>query len=216
VDKRYLHAFLSPPKFVIGGIEMDYFCPRHFITLQIIDSPFLNPTNRSLGGKDLFTALRICSTENWIKSLDNLSILERWRYLKIECIPENKQKAFTEFGEYLTQSMSVPKIWVKDSDKSEGKKPTNIPETLSLVVILMTKFGFSEMDAWNMPFSKAIWYSTAYASQEGAEISVITTGQEESESKDLSKLEDFEKRMSEIVTAKAKTENEKAKRVNRR
>ena len=160
--------------------------------------------------------MRICSTENWIKSLDNLSILERWRYLKIECIPENKQKAFTEFGEYLTQSMSVPKIWVKDNDKSEGKKPTNIPETLSLVVILMTKFGFSETDAWNMPFSKAIWYSTAYASQEGAEISVITTGQEESESKDLSKLEDFEKRMSEIVTAKAKTATERAKRINRK
>jgi hypothetical protein len=201
VDKRYLQAFLSPPKFVIGGIEMDYFCPRHFITLQVINSPFINPRAEGLNGQDLFTALRVCSTENWVKSLDRLSFLERWRYLMIECIPENKQKAFTEFGEYLSQSMSVPKVWMKEGDNKEPKKPTNIPETLSLVVILMTKFGFSESEAWNMPFAKAIWYSTAYASQEGAELSIITTEQEESESKDLKKLEEFEKRIKDIASS---------------
>lgn len=209
MDKRYLHAFLSPPKYVIGGIELDYFCPRHFLTLQIIDSPFLNPEAKGIDGRDLFTALRICSTENWVKSLDKLTLIERWKYLKIECIPENKQKAFTEFGEYLSQSMSVPKVWVKNNDKSEGKKPTNIPETLSLATILMTKFGFSEYDAWNMPFSKAVWYSTSYASQEGAEISIITTEDEEKESKDLSKLEDFEKRISEAVSSQLKKGNKK-------
>lgn len=135
--------------------------------------------------------------------------MERWRYLKIECIPENKQKAFTEFGEYLSQSMSVPKIWTKNNDKSEGKKPTNIPETLSLATILMTKFGFSEYEAWNMPFSKAVWYSTSYASQEGAEISIITTEDEEKEGKDLSKLEDFEKRMKDAVASQSKRKNKK-------
>lgn len=209
MDKRYLHAFLSPPKYVIGGIELDYFCPRHFLTLQIIDSPFLNPNAKGIDGRDLFTALRICSTENWVKSLDKLSLTERWKYLKIECIPENKQKAFTDFGEYLSQSMSVPKIWTKNNDKTEGKKPTNIPETLSLATVLMTKFGFSEDEAWNMPFSKAVWYSTAYASQEGAEISIITTEDEDRETKDLSKLEDFEKRMKDVVATQSRRGNKK-------
>jgi hypothetical protein len=195
VDKRYLNAFLAPPKYVIGGIELDYFCPRHFLTLQVINSPFIDTNAKGVTGKDIFIALRICSTENWVASLKTPTLLERWRYLRIDSIPENKAKALEEFGRYLGESMSVPKIWIKNNGKEEVKKPTNIPETLSMVVILMSKFGFSEQEAWNMPFSKAVWYTTAYSSQEGAELSIITTEQEEKESEDLSKLEGFEKAM---------------------
>lgn len=204
MDKRYLNAFLAPPKFTIGGIELDYFCPRHFITLQMIDSPFLNPEVRGLNGKDLFIAMRICSTKNWIESIGSLSLIERWRYLVIDSIPENQATAFTEFGKYLSQSMSVPKVWMKNDDTREKPKPTNIPETLSMVVLLMTKFGFSEEEAWNMPFCKAVWYSTAFSAQEGAEISIITTEAEERESEDMSKLEEFEKRVSESVKSNRK------------
>ena len=195
MDKRYLNAFLAPPKYVIGGIELDYFCPRHFLTLQVINSPFIDTNAKGVTGKDIFIALRICSTENWVASLKTPTLLERWRYLRIDSIPENKAKALEEFGRYLGESMSVPKIWIKNNGKEEVKKPTNIPETLSMVVILMSKFGFSEQEAWNMPFSKAVWYTTAYSSQEGAELSIITTEQEEKESEDLSKLEGFEKAM---------------------
>ena len=195
MDKRYLNAFLAPPKYVIGGIELDYFCPRHFLTLQVINSPFIDTNAKGVTGKDIFIALRICSTENWVASLKTPTLLERWRYLKIDSIPENKAKALEEFGRYLGESMSVPKIWIKNNGKEEVKKPTNIPETLSMVVILMSKFGFSEQEAWNMPFSKAVWYTTAYSSQEGAELSIITTEQEAKESEDLSKLEEFEKAM---------------------
>ena len=201
MDKRFLHAFLSPPKFVIGGIELDYFCPRHFLTLQIIKSPFLDTKAKGVTGKDIFIALRVCSTKNWIDSLKTPTLLERWRYLKIDSIQENKALALSEFGRYLSESMSVPKIWTKKNGESEKSKPTNIPETLSMAVLLMSKFGFSEQDAWNMPFSKAVWYTTAYSAQEGAELSVITTEQEESESEDLSNLEKYEKSMQAAVDA---------------
>lgn len=170
----------------------------------MIDSPFLNPEVRGLNGKDLFIAMRICSTKNWIESIGSLSLIERWRYLVIDSIPENQATAFTEFGKYLSQSMSVPKVWMKNDDTREKPKPTNIPETLSMVVLLMTKFGFSEEEAWNMPFCKAVWYSTAFSAQEGAEISIITTEAEERESEDMSKLEEFEKRVSESVKSNRK------------
>lgn len=199
MDKRYLHAFLAPPKYVIGGIELDYFCPRHFLTLQVIKSPFIDSKAKGVTGKDIFIALRVCSTRNWMESLNTPTLLERWRYLRIDSIPENKAKALEEFGRYLGESMSIPKIWIKNSDKEEVKKPTNIPETLSMVVILMSKFGFSEQEAWNMPFSKAVWYTTAYSAQEGAELSVITTEQEESEDDDLKKLKEFEKSMQDKI-----------------
>lgn len=199
MDKRYLHAFLAPPKYVIGGIELDYFCPRHFLTLQVINSPFIDSKAKGVTGKDIFIALRVCSTRNWMESLNTPTLLERWRYLRIDSIPENKAKALEEFGRYLGESMSVPKIWIKNSDKEEVKKPTNIPETLSMVVILMSKFGFSEQEAWNMPFSRALWYTTAYASQEGAEITIITTEEEENENLDLKRLAKYEEALKEQI-----------------
>ena len=159
----------------------------------------MDPKAKGVSGKDIFIALRVCSTKDWIASLETPTLIERWKYLRIDSIQKNKAIALTEFGRYLSESMSIPKIWTKKNGESEKAKPTNIPETLSMAVILMSKFGFSEQDAWNMPFSKAVWYTTAYSAQEGAELSVITTEQEESESEDLSGLDKFEKSMQAAV-----------------
>ena len=200
MDKRYINAFIAPPKYVIGGVEMDLFCPRHFITLQAAGSPFVQKNPKGLSGKDLFVAMRICSTPSWVESIQKLSFFERIKYLLIDSIEERQSEAFIEFGKYISSSMSVPKVWIKDSGgDSSPSKPTNIPETISMVVILMTKFGFSERDAWDMPFAKAVWYSTAYASQEGSEISIITTENEEAESEDLERLEGFEQKMKDSI-----------------
>ena len=204
MDKRYITAFLHPPKFTIEGIEMDYFCPRHYVTLQAINSPFLNPNAKGLKYKDLFIAMRICSTNDWVESIQMPNWRQRIKYIMLEAIYKRQSNAFVEFGRYISESMSVPKVWVKNQDGEHSPKPTNIPETLSMVTLLMTKFGFSEKDAWNMPFSKAIWYSTAYAAQEGSEISIITTEQEEKEDRELKMLERFEKKMKESVDAAKK------------
>ena len=179
---------------------MDLFCARHYITLQAAGSPFLKQEIDSLSPKDLFVAMRVCSTKSWVHSIQKPSVFDRFRYLLIDSIPERQTEAFIQFGKYIAQSMSVPKVWIKDTKNDDTpKRPTNLPETLSMVVILMTKFGFSEEEAWNMPFAKAIWYSTAYASQEGAEISIITTEQEDTEDEDLKKLKEFEDRMRQLA-----------------
>ena len=200
MDKRFINAFIAPPKYVIGGIEMDLFCPRHYITLQAAGSPFIQKNPKGLSPKDLFIAMRICSTKNWLDSLKPLTLVERFKYLLIDSIEERQAQAFVDFGKYISSSMSVPKIWVKNNDgESSEKKSSNIPETVSIVVILMTKFGFSEEEAWNMPFSKAIWYSTIYASQEGSDVNIITTEEEESESKELEELQLFEENMRKLI-----------------
>jgi hypothetical protein len=205
VDKRYINAFVAPPKYVIGGIEMDLFCPRHYITLQAANSPFVQKNPKGLSGKDLFVAMRICSTKSWVDSIKPLTFFERIKYLLIDSIPERQSQAFVDFGKYISSSLSVPKVWVKndDSEKKEFKQ-NNIPETISMAVILMTKFGFSEEDAWNIPFSKAVWYSTIYASQEGSDIKIITTEDEESESKELEALHKFEENIKKLVALNQK------------
>lgn len=201
MDKRYLTAFLCPPKFVVGGIELDYFSPRHFITLEALESPFVL-TNKveSLCYKDLFMALRVCSTKSWTEAVARPKFSERLKYYMLEGILTRQATAFAHFGFYLSESMTVPKLWTKDKDE-EGKRDTNLPDTMAIVTLLITKFGFSEEEAWNMPFSKAIWYATAYAMQEGGEISIISTEQEDTEQDKLKELKEFEKKIMESLSS---------------
>ena len=203
MDKRFLTAFLNPQKYVIAGIELDYFCPRHFITLQAVNSPFVNPEKATgIGYKDLFIALRICSTKNWTEAVKKPNLKERFKYYMLEGIMQRQINAYAEFGGYINESLTVPKVWAKEDDESSSKKPTNLPETLAMATVLMTKFGFSEEEAWNMPFAKAVWYATAFGIQEGGELSIITTDSEENETEDLQKLGNFEEVMKKTMMAK--------------
>jgi hypothetical protein len=202
VDKRFLTAFLNPSKYVVGGIELDFFCPRHYITLQAVGSPFLNPQGaEGLTYKDLFIALRICSTKNWEEAVKKPPLTERWKYYLLEGLVQKQALAYAQFGYYLNESMTVPKVWMKEDESSHQRKPSNLPETVALATILMTKFGFREDEAWNMPFAKAVWYATAFGIQEGGEVSIITTETEENEAEDLSKLGNFEESMKKILEA---------------
>lgn len=171
---------------------MDIFCPRHFITLQAVNSPFVSENPEGISYKDLFIALRICSTPSWRDAVKKPNLIERYKYMMIESFSKRQAVAFETFGRYMAESMSAPKVWVKDSDDKKELIKENIPKTLAIVVCLVTKFGFSESEAWNMPFSRALWYTTAYASQEGADITIITTEQEENENSDLSKVAKYE------------------------
>lgn len=203
MDKRYLTAFLNPPKYIVGGIELDFFCPRHFITLQAVESPFLDASKAGgISYKDLFIALRICSTSSWIEGVKRPPFFERLKYYMLEGIMSKQISAYSEFGHYLSESMTFPKVWVKQNESNSERKPTNIPETITMVTLLMTKFGFSEKEAWNMPFSKAVWYATAYGAQEGAEISVITTESEEKEDEDIATLKEHQEKIDDILKTK--------------
>lgn len=108
--------------------------------------------------------------------------------------------AFKDFVLYMQESMSIPKLWVKSTgSESNQVKKEKIPPTLALVVILMTKFNFTEEEAWNMPFARAVWYTIGFVSQESGEVDVITTEQEEQESKDKQILEEIEKKAKEAI-----------------
>lgn len=121
------------------------------------------------------------------------------KYYVLEGMVTKQMTAFAEFGHYLNESMTVPKVWIKEDDSQTQKKPTNLPETVAIVTLLITRFGFTEQQAWNMPFSKAIWYATSYAIQEGGELSIITTDSEEREGQEVEMLKDFEKNLEKLL-----------------
>ena len=196
MDNRYLTAFLTPKKHKVAGVWLDTFCCRHMLTLEAIRSPLVARGKPVNGVDDLVNAIKICSTKDWQEAIDSSGIVNniKFNYLFIDA--EALAEGFKAFQLYITESMSAPKTWIKGADsknidvKNEGE---GVPPSLALVVLLMTKFNFSERDAWDCPYSRAVWYATAYAAQEGADIKIITTDSEERAEEDKKLIEDIEK-----------------------
>jgi hypothetical protein len=196
VDNRYLTAFLTPKKHRVAGVWLDAFCCRHMLVLEAIKSPLLGGGTQSPHLDDLVCAIRICSTKSWQEAIDEPSIRENIKFNYLHISVDALQKAFEEFQIYISESMSIPKVWVKqDGDINQTSKTTGggIPPSLSLVVLLMTKFKFSEDEAWNMPYCRAIWYSIAFSAQEGTDIKIITTEEEECAEEDKKRLDEIER-----------------------
>lgn len=196
MDNRYLTAFLTPKKHRVAGVWLDTFCCRHMLVLEAIKSPLLGNGDTNPTLDDLVRAIRICSTKSWQEAIEEPSFYQNLRFNYLHLSLDGLQGAFEEFKIYLSESMSIPKVWVKqDGEINQNSKETGggIPPSLALTVMLMTKFNFSEEEAWNMPYCRAIWYSIAFASQEGSDIKIITTSEEENSEEDKKRLEEIER-----------------------
>ncbi len=196
MDNRYLTAFLTPKKHRVAGVWLDAFCCRHMLVLEAIKSPLLGGGTQAPHLDDLVCAIRICSTKTWQEAVDEPSFYEKIKFNYLYISIDALQEAFEGFKLYMSESMSIPKVWVKqDGDINQTSKTTGggIPPSLSLVVLLMTKFNFSEEEAWNMPYCRAIWYSIAYSAQEGTDIKIITTEEEDNTEEDKKRIEEIER-----------------------
>jgi hypothetical protein len=196
VDNRYLTAFLTPKKHRVAGVWLDAFCCRHMLVLEAIKSPLLGGGDKAPHLDDLVVAIRICSTKSWQDAVEEPSLRDNIKFNYLHISVDALQEAFEQFKVYISESMSIPKVWVKqDGDINQTSKANGggIPPSLSLTVLLMTKFNFSEDEAWNMPYCRAIWYSIAYSAQEGTDIKIITTEEEDNAEEDKKRLEEIER-----------------------
>lgn len=184
-----------PPRRKVGGIWLDSFCFRHAITLEAIGSPLL--TGQMVSPTDLIIALKICSSKDWKTALKPLSIFDKFKFSGIMYDAVEQARVILEFKVYLSESTSGPKTWKKQNNNEvvqEAETPP-ISESIQAVSTLISKFGFTEEQAWNMAIGKAGWYITAYSISEGAEIQTITTTQEEKEFDDKKRMSEIEKNM---------------------
>lgn len=204
MDKRYLTAFLTPKKHKVAGVWLDAFCCRHMITLEAINSPLIkdNPSGEIPSVDDLVVAIMICSTPSWTEAIKEPSFFQKLKFNMLSISIESLNGALEEFALYIKESTSMPKLWTKDNNSNGGNEVKSVskqklPNSLQLVVFLMSKMHLSEEEAWNMVFCKAVWYSIGYASQEGGDIDVITTEDEERAEEDVKALEEIEKNAKE-------------------
>lgn len=170
------------------------------ITLEAINSPLVKQDGSGSAPTvdDLVVAIMICSTPSWKEAIREPSFFQKLRFNMLLISVESLNKALEEFSIYIKESTSMPKLWTKESNSSGGDsvKTVNkqkLPHSLQLVVFLMSKMHISEEDAWNMAFCKAVWYSVGYSSQEGGDVDVITTEDEENAEKEVKILESIEK-----------------------
>ena len=165
------------------------------LVLEAIKSPLLGGGTTLPTLDDLIHAIRICSTKSWQEAIEEPSFYENVKFNYLHISMEAMQESFEAFKIYMSESMSIPKVWVKQDgeiNQSSEKTGGGIPSSLALTVMLMTKFNFSEEEAWNMPYCRAIWYSMAFASQEGSDIKIITTSEEAAAEEDKKRLDEIE------------------------
>jgi len=198
VDKRFLTAFVLPPKLEIAGFKLDALCFRHLLTLEVINSPFLIADGRVPCADDIVKVLKICSTPNWVEA-SKASFFEKLRLAKIYSDIEYQVYIITLLKKYFEESMSVPKVWIKSNPNETSQRKETIHRTITVCTILMVKFGFTEEQAWNMPIGRATWYLTSLANIEGVEVSVISTSEEEKHDEDLKVIEQIEKEAREEI-----------------
>jgi hypothetical protein len=178
IDKRLLTSFLMPPEWEVMGFNLKPFCLLHQMTLQAIESPFFVETE-PCEVEDIIIAYRVCSGYDGIMSMKKPPTLkEKWFNARMTVSPAYCEKAITDFTAYVEQYCVQPKLWTKEKNDGEKQKE-RVPAQLLMASLLLRKTNISEQEVWRMPIGKMSWYCTALGYLEGADISVITTTDEE-------------------------------------
>lgn len=170
------------------GYKLTPFSLRHMLYLQALNSPFLSEENKIPTPKDILVLLRICSSTHPSEAFSDVTIGDRIRVAFMEVNPRYFFKALLQIKEYIEVCTTVPKTWEKPDEVQKVKE--NIPGPLSMATSLMSKLHLKKEEAWEMTLGQAVWYLTAYAVGEGADIKILTT---EDESKAKSEREWLEK-----------------------
>jgi len=202
MDGRFLTAFIIPKEWEIMGYKLKPFSLRMMLILNALDSPFATGKRLPNCPEDIIIFLRVCSGLHPHDAFKKVTLRDRWLLTKMEISEKFMIQQIHKCMEYISVCNTTPKV-VKKSETEEWKRE-NIPGPLSLASSLM-KMGFTHTEAWELTLGQAVWYLTAYAVSEGAEIKVITTQQEESMEAEEERLRKFQ----EEVLAKLKEQRKK-------
>jgi hypothetical protein len=200
MDGRFLTAFVIPEKWDILGYRLKPFTLEHSLSLTVIDSPFLNGKVENAKPEDVLVFLRICSSEHPSKAFRKPTIMDYWRIARMEADLLHLFDAIKQIMEYIEICCSTPKFYSKQNEKGIEVKKEGIPLPLILATNLMSKLGMSKHEAWSTTVGQAVWYITTYSINEGADIKVLTTDDEQKAESDL----DFLKKLNEELAKNKK------------
>lgn len=178
MDGRFVTAFVLPEKWEILGYKLGPFTLRRYMALMAIESPVLTEPPASITPEDMLIFLRICSSDDAFKALKPPTLLDKWKRMRMEVDSAYFVKAVLDAKDYIETGVATPKTFTKEDGVKEFKKE-NVPSVLGLVTSLMAKLNMTSKEAWSCTVGQAVWYLTAYAVSEGAEIRILSTQDEE-------------------------------------
>lgn len=176
MDGRFLTAFVLPRKWDVIGYELKPFSLRHTLALMALESPVLNGDHMATKPEDIIVFLRICSTDNAFEALGRPTLKDRWKLAWMEASTPYFLRALTLIHEYMKQCNTTPTTYTK-SEQSKNKE--NVPSVLGMATALMARLNMPPEEAWNCTVGQSVWYLTAFAVSEGADIKILSTEDEQ-------------------------------------
>lgn len=102
--------------------------------------------------------------------------MDRCRFWLATFDPRYFRECSQRFVDYLEEHSSSPKFWNR---VDEHFNRAAIPWQLNVASSILRQTSLSEREVWLMPLGRALWYATALARQEGCDLDVLTTQDEE-------------------------------------
>jgi hypothetical protein len=168
ISEQYAAAVL-PDRTRVSGVDLLPFTLGHLLALQRLGSPFVVGGDPSPA--DLVVALYVCSTRaSKLFSQWHLDMPFVWRMkgkriaIKAAMMPAAFMRSAHSFAEYIEVNTTGPKLWIQSGQK--GVRSITAPELLSMHRKMMS-CGFSDSEAWDMPFARVRWEQAAVAEVEG-------------------------------------------------
>lgn len=204
MDKRFLTAFVAPPTVEVVGFVLKAYCVRQLLVLHAIESPYVL-NNRPIDVLDTLRFLRVCSAKKASILSIKQGFLDTLFVAKMHINKEYHAKIIAFLSAYIKEYSSPPRT-VRLSKRQTQQVVVNndlskVPEVLMLLTFAMSKLGMSEDEALDTPVGRIVWYGTAYAISEGAEIKLITTDAEERAEDDAESIVEHERLMKERLEA---------------
>lgn len=173
MDGRFLTAFILPEKWEIMGYKLKPFSLRHTMTLTALGSPIVAGDMPRVKPEDIIIFLRVCSSENAFVALKKPSIWDKWCQARMEINTHYYFDQLLSINAYIKLCNTMPSTYTKE--EKEEKKGESVPVVLGLATSLMSKLHFTRDEAWDCTVGQAVWYLTAFAIAEGAEVKIIST-----------------------------------------
>lgn len=199
MDGRFLTAFVLPKKWNVIGYELKPFSLRHTLALMALESPVLNGDHIATKPEDIIIFLRICSTDNAFEALGKPTLKDRWKLAWMEISTVYFLQALAQIHQYMTQCNTTPTTYTKSE---QSKQKENVPSVLGMATALMARLHMRPDEAWDCTVGQSVWYLTAFAVSEGADIKILST---EDEAKTKAEMETLVRIQKEAL-ARAKKE----------
>ena len=153
-----------PP--VILGRQMRPFSAYHGLALSVLDSPFFASGTAST--EDVIVAVWVCGTA-WGDGGglrldgDGLDAVMDWGRTVGQFEVATITDALTS---YMDDYMTVPRMMAPS-----GASSSHVPVYFKLVATFLAHYsGFTEADAWNLPFNRLCCYLAARAEDNGSKL----------------------------------------------